>query len=95
MYSCSRSCPLLPPRPSPRPSPHACLLQTLILKDDWDAECEEYETYFPGFKANWEAAHRESWPDFYARMAATHGLNSDADVERLTEQMKKDESAEQ
>lgn len=28
----------------------------LMAKDTFDAECEEYEEYFPGFRENWHAA---------------------------------------
>ena len=37
---------------STTPSPS---VQYLLAKKKWDADCEEYEAAFPGFKANWEA----------------------------------------
>ena len=64
----------------PTPSSPCMHLQTLMSKKEWDADCEQYEAAFPGFRANWEAndarrtalaaVPQESHPDFYARMAA-------------------------
>ena len=30
-------------------------MQKLLAREEWDAACQEYEAFFPGFRAAWEA----------------------------------------
>ena len=50
----------------------ALVLQKLMMKPEWDKDCDEYQAVFSGFEENWQAnknkkpdTEKKTWPERY------------------------------